>query len=1061
MAPTRARCRAGDDGTVHEGLRVRLMGGLTVDGMTDREIGSRKARLLLAVLAVSRGEPVSVDHVADVLWGDDLPARPADQVGVLVSRLRSVIGADRIVRRASGYALEGAWLDVDEIEQRVDEASTAYAAGRLAAARAAADAALALVRGALLDGEDGDWVLAARERAGAAVAAARRVKVEAGLAAGDWPAVVAQAEAMLADHPYDEAVLRALMRAHALGGSTAAALAAYARARARFADDLGVSPSAETEELHARLLVETGADGERAEPTVDVPVDAPATLPGRRAERELLDRALAGARRGRPTVVAVEGEAGIGKTAIVETWLDSLDAGSALVVVGRCDALGRDLPLGPVADALATAVRMAPPEALDRVPDVDAWLLASVVGIGAAPPDPPAVPPALEQVHLFSALLRCLSTIADDRLPVLAIDDVHDADAATIAWLDWAARRAERLLLVVSRRPGGPHVEGERTLHVGPLDVDAVAELAGTERAAELHARSGGHPLLLRAMLAAGTGGEIPSTIRAAVDRELAALGDGAGAIRAAAVLGPEVDVDALAAVQHMPVAAVLDALDAAAAAGLLQEADHGYRFRHDLIRAAVESQVTSARRAHLHREAARTLAQRPRVDPLRVALHARHGRDDELAAIALADAAGLAARRYDLDRADELLGESLRLAPAASTLLERARLRMGRGDHAGAAADARDALVAGAGAAGYELLGWIAYYRRDYDAAAELVGDALGAATDQVSRAGPLVLSARVLHGRGDLAAALDRFADAEGGPPASRQVSAVWHANALLHAGRPRQALALLERAVHAPPGPHPFAPLHAHWALALALAHVGRLADASAALDQLDALIERSGDVGERLHGPARNVRGYLLRQSGCHAEADEQNVLARECTSGPDGAPSAQALEEAYWVAHLDLAEGRLAVGDLAGAADLEAAMAPMDAWTGTMAWHQRHRLDLLRARLAAVDGERDRAHELASQVATDARARRAHRYAALAEATAVLVGDGGDLAAAEAAIDELRSSSALEAWRVAAALGQRFDVRRWTALAERHAGELIRLAGEQAPALRAEAARLLG
>lgn len=147
---------------VEDGLRVRLMGGLSVDGVPERQIGSRKARLLLARLAAARGETVPVEHAADALWGDVLPARPADQVGVLVSRLRAVIGADRIVRRSAGYALRDVWLDVEEVELRVGEA-------------------------------------------------------------------------MLADHPHDEAVLRALMRAHAAAGSTVAALAAYARRSSRAA----------------------------------------------------------------------------------------------------------------------------------------------------------------------------------------------------------------------------------------------------------------------------------------------------------------------------------------------------------------------------------------------------------------------------------------------------------------------------------------------------------------------------------------------------------------------------------------------------------------------------------------------------------------------------------------------------------------------------------------------------------------------------------------------------------------------------------------------------------
>ncbi len=267
-------------------LRIRLMGGLSVDGIAERDLGSRKARTLLKLLAVARGEVVPVDRAADVLWGLELPAKPAEQVGVLVSRLRGVLGAEHLIHRSGGYALEAAWLDIDEIDRRVDEASDAQSDGRLAVARAAADAALALVRGPLLPDEDAEWADVARQRCETRVAAARRIKIEATFATGDWAAVVAQAEVVLVEHPFDEDVLRMLMRAHASSGSTAAALAAYARARARFADDLGVSPSAETERLHTQLLLDNESPVAPSAPSPRV------DLPGRGAELARLDRLL-------------------------------------------------------------------------------------------------------------------------------------------------------------------------------------------------------------------------------------------------------------------------------------------------------------------------------------------------------------------------------------------------------------------------------------------------------------------------------------------------------------------------------------------------------------------------------------------------------------------------------------------------------------------------------------------------------------------------------------------------------------------------------------------------
>lgn len=103
-------------------LRVRLLGGLAIDGLADAQLGSRKARTLIKVLALAYGSPVSTAALADVLWGGDLPARPTDQIGVLVSRLRKILGAARLSRSDAGFALHVDWLDVAELRHLVEEA---------------------------------------------------------------------------------------------------------------------------------------------------------------------------------------------------------------------------------------------------------------------------------------------------------------------------------------------------------------------------------------------------------------------------------------------------------------------------------------------------------------------------------------------------------------------------------------------------------------------------------------------------------------------------------------------------------------------------------------------------------------------------------------------------------------------------------------------------------------------------------------------------------------------------------------------------------------------------
>ena len=238
-----------------ERLRVRVLGAFSVEGVSERALGSLKARRLLKVLALARGGAVTVDRLADILWGDDPPARPAEQVGVLVSRLRGVLGADRLLRTDAGYTLSVDWLDLDELAARVAEAESALVAGRLGAARAAAKAASTVSRGEVLPEEDGDWVEIERAAAAARSASARRIAAEAAGRAGDHVAAAAAAEQALAYDPYDEVSLRVLMRAHAAAGRPASALAAYVRVRERLADDLGISPTSETETLHDEIVL--------------------------------------------------------------------------------------------------------------------------------------------------------------------------------------------------------------------------------------------------------------------------------------------------------------------------------------------------------------------------------------------------------------------------------------------------------------------------------------------------------------------------------------------------------------------------------------------------------------------------------------------------------------------------------------------------------------------------------------------------------------------------------------------------------------------------------------
>ena len=1029
-------------------VRVRLLGAFEVEGVSQRDLGSRKGRLLLKVLAAAGGTPVPVDRLAEVVWGDDQPARPADQVGVLISRLRGVLGAHRLPRSDAGYALVADWSDVAALQELSTAAAEALEGGRVGAARAAADAALALARGPLLADEDGLWVEADRVAAQAAVTRLRRLAVDAAVAAGDHGAAAALAEQALAADPYDEAVLRALMTAHLAAGRPASALAAYARVRHRLAEDLGVPPTAETEAVHAVALAAADGDAVGASPPPPPAAVSPASpaglVVGRDAELAALDAALAEAARGGTALVVVEGDAGMGKTTLVEAWAGRAGAG-ATVLWGQCDELGRDLPLQPVADAVAGHLRSVGADRAEAVAGEDAIALAPLLGPVAGPAATVVADSDAGRARLFASLLSVLERAGEGGPTVLVLEDLHRAGASTLAWLSFARRRSRRTLIVVTTRAGGAAgVDASHRLRLGPLGRQAVAALVGPERSDALFERSGGHPLLLAALAQSpGEGDALPADLRDAIAAQVDGLGGAVAAtLRVAAILGPECDLDLVAEVAGAPVVAVLDHLEAAARAGLLADRGGRFAFRHQLVREGLEAAAGAARRALVHREAARLLAARLRPDPLAVALHARAGGDAELAAASFVAAAALAAGRFDLDAAEDHLAAALDLAETAEAFVARARLRMGRQALEAAATDAERAVALGGGAPALEVAGWVAYYRRRYDDALACAEAAAARAGDAAVRVSAQALAGRVLHGAGDLAAAIGHLEAVDGGPPEVRGVAAVWLAQVRVHQGRPLDALEVLAGPMADPDSlAHPWAPLHLRFNRALALGQLGRVAEALQVARDLGAAVARAGPVGARFTAPAANAEAWLLRWSGRGGEADDRNQAALAATGGDRG-PSREALGEAYWVALLDLADGCLLRGDPAGAAALVERLGPLDTWVGTMAWHQRHRLGLLRARLALAGGDGATAAELASAVAADAAGRGAARYEFLARVVVALADPSVPDDEVAAAVDGLGRCAVLDGWPLVAALAAARRSDAWRAEAVRRAALVV-------------------
>ena len=138
-------------------LAVRVLGDFGVDGIEPQAFGSRKARLALQLLALAGGQAVPADVLIDALWDTAPPARPEDQLAVLMSRLRSVLGRDRIEHRDQGYLLHCDWLDATELAVLTREVEARREAGHVMGAVAAARVALSLIRGDGPQPLPGEW----------------------------------------------------------------------------------------------------------------------------------------------------------------------------------------------------------------------------------------------------------------------------------------------------------------------------------------------------------------------------------------------------------------------------------------------------------------------------------------------------------------------------------------------------------------------------------------------------------------------------------------------------------------------------------------------------------------------------------------------------------------------------------------------------------------------------------------------------------------------------------------------------------------------------------------
>ena len=425
------------------------------------------------------------------------------------------------------------------------------------------------------------------------------------------------------------------------------------------------------------------------------PVTPAGVLVGRESEMALLTGLIKETAKGRGSSLLIEGESGIGKSALVQAAVAEAPEAGCQVFWGGGDELGQALPLLPFLDGL----RVREPSTNPRRNTIVRLLRGEVTADRGT--DVPAV--------LAEQLLALIAEQCAVRPTILVVDDLQWADQASITLWGRLARSARQvpLLLVGMMRPAPQRddllalrrvVGDDARLQLTGLGeaaaADLIAALAGGKPDGNLLRfadGAAGNPLYLTELVAALTrssgltiteagaarlaGGSAPSSLSAAIaDRLGFVAGPVREVLRAAALLGTDFAVPDLAIVLGRGVADLIPAVDEACAVGVLAESGHGLGFRHPLIRAALYDEMPAPVRAAWHRDAGRALAEAG-APPDRVArqlLRAVGGPGDatepmdEWMLSWLADAAELLVGQAP-QVAAELLGRAVVSSPAGS----------------------------------------------------------------------------------------------------------------------------------------------------------------------------------------------------------------------------------------------------------------------------------------------------------------------------------------------------------------------------------------------------------